>query len=182
MFLLELKTTQQKHMEEMNMRKKDIKILQQLENAVARNAYNKHFTLTKSRRKFYSPYFIIEHCFTNVNELKIRDFEPDLTYFYKKISTTDFHQVDYFPGPEKVKKNIQAIAGKKYSVNVSLGTNDFMVNARYFYLLCELLEADSVYATNTAIDPICISGKNGKAFLLPINRCPGACLGYRKIA
>lgn len=164
------------------MRKKDIKILMQLENAVSRNAYNKHFTLTKSRRKFYSPYFIIEHCFTDVNELKIRDFEPDLSHFYKQLSTIEFHQVDYFPGPEKVKKNIQAIAGKKYSINISLGTNDFLVNARYFYLLCELLEVEYVYAPNTTIDPICISGKYGKAFLLPINRLPGACLGYKEIA
>ena len=164
------------------MKKNYIKILQQLENVVSRNAYNKHFTLTKSPGKIYSPYFIIEHCFSYENDLKIRDYEPDLSYFYKKLSITEFHQVDYFPGPEKVKKNIQAIAGKKYSVNVSLGTNDFMVNARYFYLLCELLEVENVYAPNTPIDPICISGKNGKAFLLPINRPHGACLGYREIA
>lgn len=164
------------------MKKKDIKILQQLENAVARNAYNKGFTLVKNPGRIISPYFVIEHCLNGENELNLRDFEPDLSHFYKKLSKTEFHVVDYFPTAEKVKENIKSIAGRKYSIDISLGTNDFLVNARYYYLLCELLEVESIYAPNTAIDPICIVGKKGKAFLLPINRLPGACLGYREIA
>lgn len=164
------------------MKKKELKILEQLENAVARNAYNKGFVLTKSPGKIYSPYFVIEHCFTGENDMNIKNMEPDLTYFYKKLAATNYKPVKYFPAPEKVKNNIAAIAGRKYSINISLGTNDFLVNARYFYLLCELLKVENVYTPGTAIDPIFIQGKYGKAFLLPINRYPGERLGYKAIA
>lgn len=154
------------------------RILTQLQNTVFRNYHGgvlKEFSFQDNR--IISPYFWIEYSGAAAAG---NNYNINMEGFYKRVSNNIYNEIE-FPGVEEIKENIKRIAGKKYSINIQYTNNYYAVNARYFYLIMELLKAENVYYAGP-YEPLFIHGKKGKAFLLPINKSPYTPLGFSAIA